>query len=1134
MPINIATGQVYLETLDAEIHGIVSLRWDRYYKTGMAELFSPLMGKDWTNRYLCTLTRWTEGFEFLTPLGAQELISDPNSVVDRGGRAANFGAYLEVFIDKSRLVVQRWNPDSHEVTRYCFAQSTLGVPARLSSIEDVSGFGLDLAWAKDGTLHSVEQRSERRALIFDYSPKRQLLSVRLTTPNHGTHLICRYDYDATGRLAAAYNAADIPDQYFYNSNDNIDMVMAKDGGRSNFRYDDSGRCVRFSGIDNYDEKTFRYLDATSHSEVTNSYGSITRHRFLPSGQITDTWDEVGRHSGKVYDELGRIVQLQTGTNRTTAFEYDALGNRSKIIDALGRITSFEFNENHQPIVTVDARGGRWTRTYSTQSRLTALADPLAAQWRLTHDRSGLLTEISDPKGNKRRFKYVNGIPVEITDWQGNVYLVGLDAFGRIVDETDPNGGVTKTKFDVLGRPVSVRTPDGKTSYATYDVAGNLTSLAKDRTTTKKYLFGPCGRLLKSTDGNGNSLSYAWGSEPGWLKSMTNSNDETLELERDDSGQIVSERSFDGRVLQFKYDENADCVGILKANGESISFRRSLLGKIERQDCSNGAWAEFYYDEFGRLVRASNETGVIELERDAIGRVTREAFGENSIQHRHDMLGNIVCIESSLGPEISFDLDSNSLWKSIAVDGINTVKFGRDLLGLETQRELPGKIRLSQCFDNVGRLTNQQLISEKAPRDPLTQYGSRGEVLVERTYGRNAYAHITDVIDSHWGATHYEYDEAGSLLEASLQSGPSESFERDNAGNVTNYRYSGDTSSATKYQYDSGNRLRGHQKEALRYDADGRLICKVVNPGTAQAATWTYSWNVLDQLTQIETPAGDIWHYMYDAIGRRTEKRGPASATRFVWNGFRIAHEIDLIDSRVTSWIYDQFNFSPLMTIQGGKIFSVVCDQIGTPREVIDSAGRVVSRYRYLAYGRRLSVSDSTVRMPIRFQGQYADDESGLHYNVFRYFDPAVGRYIQQDFVRPFGGENFYTYSTNPISKVDPFGLNEVCLLNADKAVIDPRKLTEYALNPDHPVGGNKARVFEAALGFNKSNAGELMSQIQEGVKTAPATPGKADEFGQRFTVQVPVTGPSGPGTVTTGWIYKPGSTTPELTTLFVK
>ena len=62
-----------------------------------------------------------------------------------------------------------------------------------------------------------------------------------------------------------------------------------------------------------------------------------------------------------------------------------------------------------------------------------------------------------------------------------------------------------------------------------------------------------------------------------------------------------------------------------------------------------------------------------------------------------------------------------------------------------------------------------------------------------------------------------------------------------------------------------------------------------------------------------------------------------------------------------------------------------------------------------------------------------------------------------------------------------------------------------------------------------------MAKIQDGVRTNPAVLGKSDQFGQRFTVDMPITGPNGnTATVRTGWIIDPGSTTPRLTTLYVK
>ncbi|OCA98039.1 hypothetical protein BGS1_02110 [Clostridium beijerinckii] len=109
------------------------------------------------------------------------------------------------------------------------------------------------------------------------------------------------------------------------------------------------------------------------------------------------------------------------------------------------------------------------------------------------------------------------------------------------------------------------------------------------------------------------------------------------------------------------------------------------------------------------------------------------------------------------------------------------------------------------------------------------------------------------------------------------------------------------------------------------------------------------------------------------------------------------------------------------------------------------------------------------------------------------------------------------------------------LPNLENAKIDPRKLTDYALNPDHPVGGNKAKVFESALGYNKSNADELMNQVYEKLSSSESVLGKVDQYGQRYTVDMQITGPNGNTTIVrTGWILKPDSTIPEMTTIYVK
>jgi RHS repeat-associated protein len=105
-----------------------------------------------------------------------------------------------------------------------------------------------------------------------------------------------------------------------------------------------------------------------------------------------------------------------------------------------------------------------------------------------------------------------------------------------------------------------------------------------------------------------------------------------------------------------------------------------------------------------------------------------------------------------------------------------------------------------------------------------------------------------------------------------------------------------------------------------------------------------------------------------------------------------------------------------------NVLYVHTDHLGTPRLMTDSAAQVVWDHETLPFGTTAAViglADSDLRFP----GQYFDAESGLHYNYFRDYDPATGRYIQSDPIGLSGGLNTYAYvGGNPVNRVDPLGL----------------------------------------------------------------------------------------------------------------
>ncbi|WP_311767373.1 RHS repeat-associated core domain-containing protein, partial [Burkholderia contaminans] len=103
------------------------------------------------------------------------------------------------------------------------------------------------------------------------------------------------------------------------------------------------------------------------------------------------------------------------------------------------------------------------------------------------------------------------------------------------------------------------------------------------------------------------------------------------------------------------------------------------------------------------------------------------------------------------------------------------------------------------------------------------------------------------------------------------------------------------------------------------------------------------------------------------------------------------------------------------------------DHLGTPQELLDESGKVVWLGRYRAWGTEKTVwreipERNEAGNAIRFQGQYRDEETGLHYNRHRYYDPDSGRFVSKDPIGLAGGLNVWQYASNPTGWIDPLGL----------------------------------------------------------------------------------------------------------------
>ncbi|MEE4928025.1 RHS repeat-associated core domain-containing protein, partial [Pseudomonas alliivorans] len=341
-------------------------------------------------------------------------------------------------------------------------------------------------------------------------------------------------------------------------------------------------------------------------------------------------------------------------------------------------------------------------------------------------------------------------------------------------------------------------------------------------------------------------------------------------------------------------------------------------------------------------------------------------------------------------------------------------------------------RLTSCFgyDPMGRKSWQ--FASTLPADKLSGVmGSESpQLLVEHAYNpihrRYQYdpaGELVRTLDKLRGEIQYEYEANGQLH--SRDTGKlvdSEEFRYDAAANRLNFNTS-------RFDHVKDNRLKQWRDQEYRYDAWGNLIEK--RSGLAKWQTFTYDCE--NRLVKAETLVNSQLHstgtYQYDSLGRRVAKQsevnGQTEHKRFLWQGLRMLREEQPGQSSLH--IYEPGSYAPLARVDQREdepentLYYFHTDQIGTPLEMTDIDGQIVWQATYKAWGSLEALTVNEVEQNLRFQGQYFDEETGLHYNTFRYYDPEVGRFITQDPIGLAGSVNVYFYAPSPNNWIDPLG-----------------------------------------------------------------------------------------------------------------
>ncbi len=762
--------------------------------------------------------------------------------------------------------------------------------------------------------------------------------------------------------------------------------------------------------------------------------------------LTSVTDPEGTVTSLGYDSFGNVTSVTRGSS-ITRYAYDSRGNVTKVTDPLGNET---------------------TLAYDTYGFVNKITDALNNSTTITNDPVGNPTIVEDPLGNKKRYSYdpVGNI-ASTTDQLGRTYSYSYDYKGRVTSVTDPLGSITRYSYDgdgnLLQQTVNSGTAQEQTTSYQYDFLsrlqtitdplGNVTShsyagpvcptcsatapgpatITDPLGNNSRYSYNKTGKPVQITDPLGNSTQLLR-TALGQISRITDANNNITSLGYDKNGRTISRTNATGGITQLGYDDKGNLSSITDAEGNSTSFDYNLAGQQTKetrpmgQNITYSYWPNgllktatdpnnntttYSYDKAGRLIEtryadttkdtfqydaAGNLTGYAKpgisssIQYDQLNRKTEETVSYGSFsktfRYSYDNQGNKQTFTSPEGKTYNYSYNKNNQLTQITADG-KTVSLEHQWIR-QTKTTLPNNITTNYSYNaNNWLATIETKQNSSTLQSQQNSFDKTGNITTKATEQQT---------------TNYVYDKTYQLTQAGQ-----ETFSYDQNGN---------RSDSTA---DANNRVTATASASYSYDANGNTLTKTEN-----GQTTSFSYDAKDRLAKVTLPNGSTVSYAYDPFNRRISKTANGITTWYLYADEGLIGEYSETGTakKTYAWLPDStWGTNPVSQTENGITYYYLNDHLGTPQKLADESGTIVWAATYDAFG-KASITTATVTNNLRFPGQYADEETGLHYNWNRYYDPSTGRYTQEDPIGLKGKDyNYYRYVQNRQGNlIDPYGL----------------------------------------------------------------------------------------------------------------
>ncbi|MBF0280196.1 MAG: hypothetical protein HQM13_20520, partial [SAR324 cluster bacterium] len=799
----------------------------------------------------------------------------------------------------------------------------------------------------------------------------------------------------------------------------------------NYVYDVSGN--KLSEQDEFGYSSSAEFDETLRTFVTsrtNGGGHKIRHLHDHAGRVIQKTDARGQALFYDYDGLGRISQISNSSDQKINYFYQdyglanaqvtkvAMSNpdgldfvQESFFDGLGFVYKEIRTEDSDSIVVEhheNFKEGLKT-TNTSQPRLIGSMNP---QWiTSSYDFAGRLASVERPLGGRSEYRYgkenalrsVERKIISRTD-EGEKHASTasyFDAWGNLIKVKDHNNEMVTYKYNLLQDLIAVQLPTISNPISIfYDTRGRKTKIVDPSTGITSYHHS-AGSNSKTVTTPAGSLNYTY-----------------------DALNRVTAKQFNGSSISYTYDETAEATGYLSKISEPVSW---ACGDIQ---CGNNE--SFEYDEVGNVIK---KTSKIEWWDDEKNDFEIKVFEE---KWQYDPLNRLRFTVLPDGTKIDYSYNPRGLLEDVHVNGIHFARF--------SDYNTKGQFQKKEIFSN-DRIISTYVYDGENRLIELRTTSASGIVLQDLHY---YYYHEDGTIrwidDQRLDKTFrgvntdqtqiFEYDDLFRLKQATGVYG-NRSYQYDPLGNLTSMAMGPDPQIAEtrkSFTYDQqSNQLKSvHGEDYLQrafnlsevtYTDSGNLKTKTLN-----GETWEYTYDFENRLIKVErsgTPdeglsVGYDWNrvsFQYNDSGQRTRKQivredNSRVDTFYVSQSYELHRDSRNNKDLVTIYIHAHGQKLASITkyrhsgsapkrldgdTQAGTAlgtFFYHINHLDSSSLITDKTGKQIAHITYLPFG-QIDVTHSAGLNTVthKFTGQEYDEETGLAYYNFRFYDPTLGRFL---------------------------------------------------------------------------------------------------------------------------------------------